>query len=169
MLRKFFLSFFLILIFAFYVLFQNDRAEDKGAVFQASNKNKPVISTPDLSSNAPSKSSSPITPSQESQAPKSNSLKIFKDGEFIGNIVDAYYGNVQVKAVIQDGRIIDTRFLDHPHQRDTSVAINDYAMPILKTEAIQAQNAQVDIVSGATFTSYAFQESLADALIQAKN
>ncbi|MBI3260359.1 MAG: FMN-binding protein, partial [Ignavibacteriae bacterium] len=53
--------------------------------------------------------------------------------------------------------------------RKKSIEINRRATPLLKTEAIQAQNAQVDIVSGATLTSQAFQESLADALSQAKN
>ncbi|MBI3588805.1 MAG: FMN-binding protein [Candidatus Liptonbacteria bacterium] len=127
-------------------------------------KNRQLILTPDIPSNT---SSEP--PSPESQTPKSNSLQTLKDGEFVGNIADAYYGNVQVKAFIQGGKIIDVQFLDYPSDRKKSIEINRRATPLLKTEAIQAQNAQVDIVSGATLTSQAFQESLADALSQAKN
>jgi uncharacterized protein with FMN-binding domain len=48
------------------------------------------------------------------------------------------------------------------------VEINGYAIPQLTTEAIQAQSAQVDVVSGATDTSYAFMQSLSDALTQAQ-
>ncbi len=92
----------------------------------------------------------------------------YKNGEFIGNIADAYYGNVQVKAVISGGKITDVQFLDYPHDRQNSIRINTYAMPILKSEAIKAQNAEVDVVSGASATSEAFKESLSSALAQAK-
>lgn len=92
----------------------------------------------------------------------------YKDGVYVGDIADAYYGNVQVKTTIRDGRIANVQFLDYPHDRDTSRMINSQAMPLLKQEAIQTQNANVDIVSGATATSGAFQESLASALAQAR-
>lgn len=92
----------------------------------------------------------------------------FKDGEYTGPVVDAYYGNVQVKAVIQNGKLTDVVFLDYPQDRSTSVKINTGAMPMLKSEAIQAQSGQVDGVSGATQTSIAFRESLSAALTQAK-
>lgn len=93
---------------------------------------------------------------------------IYKNGNYTGNIADAYYGNVQVKAVISSGKITDVQFLDYPNDRQNSIHINTYAMPILKSEAIKAQSAKVDVVSGATATSEAFQESLASALAQAK-
>jgi uncharacterized protein with FMN-binding domain len=47
--------------------------------------------------------------------------------------------------------------------------INKEAMPYLKQEAIAAQSTNVDIVSGATDSSMAFQESLGSALALAKN
>ena len=93
---------------------------------------------------------------------------IYRDGEYLGKIADAYYGNVQVKAVVQNGRVADALFLDYPQDRRTSVQINRQAMPLLKMEAIQVQRAPVDIVSGATQTSLAFNESFASALLQAK-
>lgn len=92
----------------------------------------------------------------------------FKDGEYTGDTVDAYYGNVQVKAVISRGKITDVQFLQYPNDRRTSIEINTMAMPYLKQEAIQAQIAQVDIVSGATQTSLAFQKSLQAAFNKAK-
>lgn len=92
----------------------------------------------------------------------------YKNGSYTGSIADAYYGNVQVKAVIQNGKIANVQFLQHPSDRGTSIEINNYAMPILAQEAIQVQNSNVDIVSGATETSLAFRDSLASALAQAK-
>ncbi len=92
---------------------------------------------------------------------------LYKDGVYDGPIVDAYYGNVQVEAVIQGGKIADVKFLDYPQDRRTSRYINSQAMPWLTEEAVQVQNANVDLISGATFTSQAFVQSLQLALNQA--
>lgn len=95
-------------------------------------------------------------------------MRRYVDGSFTGTPSDAYYGTVQVRAVIRNGKIADVVFLQHPNMHENSVFINGQAMPLLKQEAIQAQSAQVDGVSGATFTSQAFQQSLASALVKAK-
>jgi len=92
----------------------------------------------------------------------------YKDGSYTGDVVDAFYGNIQVKAVISNGLIADVIFLQYPNDRNTSVEINTQAMPILKQEAIAAQSANVDGVSGASSTSPAFIQSLQSALDQAK-
>lgn len=92
----------------------------------------------------------------------------YRDGTYTGNSADAFYGNVQVRATIRNGKITDVQFLDYPHDRRTSEMINSQAMPILSQEAIQLQTATVDAVSGATQTSRAFVESLGNALSQAQ-
>ncbi|HTE48936.1 MAG TPA: FMN-binding protein, partial [Candidatus Paceibacterota bacterium] len=80
----------------------------------------------------------------------------YADGVYTGNPADAYYGIIQVKATINNGALADVQFLRHPNDRGTSIRINNYAMPILRQEAIRAQNANVDIISGATDSSQAF-------------
>lgn len=101
-------------------------------------------------------------------APVSTRTGIYTDGSYTGSAANAYYGTVQVKATISGGRITDVAFLQYPSDRSTSREISNQAMPILKQEAISVQNANVDIVSGATATSEAFQQSLGDALAKAK-
>ena len=101
--------------------------------------------------------------------PKPVPVSMYRNGQYTGDLVDAYYGNVQVKAIISGGRLTDVQFLDYPKDRQQSQQISRYAMPLLTSEAIQAQSAQVDVVSGATSTSGGFQQSLATALAQAKN
>src|SRR5260221_7224071 len=71
----------------------------------------------------------------------------YKDGTYVGNVTDAFYGNLQVEAIISDGKIADVKFLQYPNDRATSIEINTQAMPLLTAEAIQAQRAQVDGVS----------------------
>ena len=92
----------------------------------------------------------------------------FKNGEYTGDSVDAYYGYIQVKAVITNGKLSDVVFLDYPQDRGHSIQINNYAMPILKSEAIKAQDSNVNTVSGATDSSGAFRQSLSSALALAK-
>lgn len=92
----------------------------------------------------------------------------YKDGEYTGDPAEILWGTVQVKAVIQSGKIADVQFLQVPFDRARSVEISDFAKPLLKSEAIKAQNAQVDLVASATMTSLGFRETLASALDKAK-
>jgi uncharacterized protein with FMN-binding domain len=92
----------------------------------------------------------------------------YKDGTYTGSVADAQWGNVQIQAVIQGGKIKAVTFLQYPNDRNHSIEINNYADPQLVNEAIQAQSANVDIVTGATDTSDAFIQSLTNALSQAQ-
>lgn len=117
---------------------------------------------------APTPTPTPTPKPVPTPAPTPKPAGQYKDGTYTGPIADAFYGNVQVQVVISGGKITNVIFLDHPQDRGRSISINNYAMPILKTETIQAQNANVATVSGASATSGAFRESLAAALIKAK-
>ena len=92
-----------------------------------------------------------------------------KDGQYTGQTADAFYGSVQVQVTIQGGKLASVKFLQFPNDRRTSQRINSQAVPMLQSEAIQAQTAQVDIISGATLTSQAFIESLQSALDNARS
>jgi uncharacterized protein with FMN-binding domain len=92
----------------------------------------------------------------------------YKDGEYTGDPAEILWGYIQVKAVIQGGKIADVQFLQMPFDRARSVEITDFVKPLLKSEAIKAQSAQVDLVSSATMSSLGFRDALASALAQAK-
>ncbi|HEY6541764.1 MAG TPA: FMN-binding protein [Ktedonobacteraceae bacterium] len=129
--------------------------------------NNPGIVEPSGNPNAatPTTSGSSGTPNPGST---SEPGALYKDGSYTGSVADAFWGNVQVQAVIQNGKIANVVFLQYPNDRNRSIEINSYADPQLVGEAIQAQGANVDIVSGATDSSDAFMQSLTDALSQAK-
>ena len=93
----------------------------------------------------------------------------YKDGSYKGSVADAYYGNVQVQANVQNGQLVSVKILQYPNDRNTSRYINSQALPMLRQEAIQAQTSQIDFISGATLTSNAFVQSLAAALSQARS
>lgn len=117
---------------------------------------------------APAPTPTPTPAPAPAPAPAPKPAGQYVDGTYAGTTENAYYGLVQVQAVVQNGAIANVTFLQYPSDRSTSRDINSQAMPLLVQEAIQAQNANVNIVSGATFTSQAFQKSLTAALAQAK-
>jgi uncharacterized protein with FMN-binding domain len=110
----------------------------------------------------------PPTPASGGTAPPTGNTGNYKDGTYTGSVADAFYGNVQVQAVVQNGKISSVQFLQYPSDRARSLMISGYATPQLQQEAIQTQSANVDIVSGATDTSQAFISSLTSALNQAQ-
>ncbi len=146
--KKLALSFFVIGAFILYSLYQKNEADQAVVVMPASNPSSNLPNTP-----------TPSTAPQRGQ---------YKDGQYTGDVVDAFYGNIQVQVSIQNGKITDVQFLQYPNDRQTSIQINQQAMPYLRQEAIQVQNANVDIVGGATDSSQAFRVSLASALGRAK-
>jgi len=160
--KKLLLSFFTIIAFAFYAI--NSKMIGGPAVTADNIVNDQASSSePVLVPTVKKTQSSPII-TQPAQ-PHGQ----YKDGSYVGDPADAFYGTVQVKAVVSGGQLADVQFLNYPQDRSRSVSISNRAMPQLTQEAISAQSAQVDTVSGATATSGAFVQSLASALAQAKN
>ena len=111
--------------------------------------------------------SQPATlPTTDTSNQQENS-RTFTDGNYNGDTVDSFYGPVQVKALIAGGKLTDIQLLQYPNKAGHTTEVSTSSLPILKTEAITAQSANVDVVSGATQTSQAFMKSLQSALAQA--
>jgi len=129
----------------------------------------PVAVVPNTSSASRSSSSSAAAPgATATSGTTSTPGSLYKDGSYTGSVADAQWGVVQVKAIIQNGKITGVQFLQYPSDHGYSIQVNNYADPQLSSEAIQAQNANVNIITGATLTSEAFMQSLSDALSQAQ-
>ena len=88
-------------------------------------------------------------------------------GDFTGRREYAYYGWVQVRAVVHNGVIQDIKVLEYPNDNGRSTYINNVALPYLIKETVGGHSWKVDLISGATFTSAAYTKSLQDALKQA--
>ena len=74
------------------------------------------------------------------------------------------WGNVQLSVTVQGGQLVKIDLVSYPHSTRRSELISHAALPTLIDEAIQNQDAQVDVVSRATDTSYAFTSALESAL-----
>jgi uncharacterized protein with FMN-binding domain len=86
---------------------------------------------------------------------------------FTGDDYPNQYGDVQVKITVQGHQLVDVQALALPYSHSRSAEISQQAEPILRQEALQAQSAQIDLLSGATFTSESYAESLQSALDRA--
>jgi len=85
----------------------------------------------------------------------------------VGPVVSNRYGDVQVEVIVQGGQLADVEALELPSDRDRSRYINSIAGPDLRQEALQARSANIDVITGATYTSESYAQSLQSALDQA--
>ncbi|SFF84198.1 FMN-binding protein [Curtobacterium sp. YR515] len=88
-------------------------------------------------------------------------------GTFTGDTTQTRYGPVQVRITVANGTITDVTALQLTNTDGRSVQISQQAAPILRQEALQAQSAQIQSVSGATFTSEGYTTSLQSAIDKA--
>lgn len=179
--KKYTQIFFVVVLFFVIVYFRRQNGGDINTATNSSistNTSSPDNSSQNISNQqssgssanngATSNSSSGSTGSSSSNSmPMMQNSGKYKNGVYTGSIEDAYYGNVQVQATISGGKISNVSFLQYPNENSTSKQINSQAMPMLKSEALKAQSAQVDGVSGASYTSQSFQNSLDAALKKA--
>ena len=83
-----------------------------------------------------------------------------------GSVVSTRYGPVEVEITIANGNVTAVTAIELP-SGGRSGAISRYVAPLLSSEVLSAQSANIDIVSGATYTSEAYARSLQSALDQA--
>jgi uncharacterized protein with FMN-binding domain len=105
-------------------------------------------------------------PATTAPAPKAAGIK---NGTYTGGVSQNRWGNVQVAAVYKGGKMVDVQVLQYPDSHNRSVAINQYALPILINDSLGSQSANVNNISGATYTSYSYAQSLQSAIDAAKS
>ncbi|MER5177865.1 FMN-binding protein [Streptomyces sp. NPDC002896] len=86
-----------------------------------------------------------------------------------GDSVQTRWGPVQVRVTLKNGKITDVTAVTYPQENPKDQQINSYAIPQLTREALAAQSADIDTVSGATYTSDGYRQSLQSALDSAGN
>jgi uncharacterized protein with FMN-binding domain len=98
--------------------------------------------------------------------PAASATALYGDGTWTGAAEWTRWGYVQVQVTVKNGKISDVTALQSPGD-GRSRSINSRAQPVLEQEAIAAQSADLDIVSGATYTSRTYRASLQAALDKA--
>ncbi|MFE0630614.1 FMN-binding protein [Streptomyces sp. NPDC058864] len=121
---------------------------------------------PSVAAGDPAPSS--VSPTPHRSEPASTGGHGAATGTFPGEPVDTPYGTVQVAATLADGKITTVRVLQAPDENGRDRQIAAYALPRLTREALGAQSARIDAVSGASYTSQGYMQSLQSALDQAR-
>lgn len=102
------------------------------------------------------------SPSTKAQGPASSGTKVVT-----GDAADTRYGPVQLQVTFSGKKITSINVLQYPSESFRDQEINSYALPLLNQEAMAAQNAHIDVVSGATYTSDGYAQSLQSAIDKA--
>jgi uncharacterized protein with FMN-binding domain len=84
-----------------------------------------------------------------------------------GSVAQTRWGPVQVQLTVDSGKITKVAVLQYPSNNSRDREINARALPVLVQSTLSAQNAGIDMVSGATVTSQGYLQSLQSALDQA--
>ena len=100
-------------------------------------------------------------------APAAKATAPSTTGTFTGDVKWNRYGPVQVRITVVDGKITTSEALQFPTDDSKSVRINELAIPWLNEQAIARQSANLDGVSGATYTTVGYEQSLASAIAKA--
>ena len=110
---------------------------------------------------APSSSGSSGSGAKAPAAASSSTKTVTSD------VASNQYGNVQLKVTVSNGKVTKIEALQVPQNDRRSAEINAYAEPALQASALQAQSANIDTVSGATYTSDSYKAALQSALDKA--
>jgi uncharacterized protein with FMN-binding domain len=121
-----------------------------------------VLSSEPSPSPSASTDGSTAPPLSPSATPRTSSAKQVNGAE-----ATTRYGPVQVQITVRSGRITAAQAVEYPTQDRRDREINGWAIPQLQAETVQAQSAQIDTVSGATYTSDGYLSSLQSAIDQA--
>ncbi|MBI4201725.1 MAG: FMN-binding protein [Chloroflexi bacterium] len=194
--RKYLQLAIVLSIFFAAVLARNLTEEERPAVFQArpadgGEAGDAPVFIPALqpTPTPPSPTPTPITPTPEVQAtpvitPIATATPIpsptatrwpslfygakFNDGVFTGKPARITYGNLQVQVLMRAGIIENVLIVEYPLRTPTSERVSAEVIPLLISQAIALQDWDVDVISGATQTTQAFQKAMVYALREAE-
>jgi uncharacterized protein with FMN-binding domain len=125
-------------------------------------------STTSTGTSSPSSTPSSSAPSSSSPSPSgSPSSTASATKTYTGSVAQTRWGPVQVEITVAADTITKVSVLQQPNGNPRDVEINDQALPILVQDTLDAQSAEIDMVSGATVTSVGYLESLQAALDEA--
>ncbi len=120
------------------------------------------------SSSGGTTTSATATPTPTASASASTPAASGASGTYTGSVESTPFGTVQVEIVVSSGKITDVKALKLTDQGGRSVDISNRAAPILRQQVIAAQSANVNGVSGATYTTEGYLSSVQSAIDKAR-
>ena len=126
----------------------------------------PSLSAAAASGTSAASSSSSSSASVPRESPTGSQAASLPAGETVltGHVATTVYGPVQVQLIVRNNEIIKVVILQQPTNTIHDIQIGQFAFPELISETLKAQSAKVDAVSGASYTSAGYIQSLQSAL-----
>ena len=126
----------------------------------------PSLSAAATSGTGAGSSSSSSSSSVPGEFPTGSQAASLPAGEtaLTGQVADTVYGPVQVQLILRNTKIIKVAVLQQPTNTIHDIQIGEFAFPELISETLKAQSAKIDAVSGASYTSQGYIQSLQNAL-----
>jgi uncharacterized protein with FMN-binding domain len=147
----------LVLLFGYHTSTSRTLATSSPTSVQA-----PVTASSSSTSGSSAAGSSGSSGSSESSGSRTNATKTVT-----GSVASTRWGPVQVQLTVVAGKITKVAVVQYPSGNPKDMEINDYALPVLTQETLDAQSANIDMISGATVTSTGYVQSLQSAIDQA--
>jgi uncharacterized protein with FMN-binding domain len=147
----------LVLLFGYHTSTSRTLATSSPTSVQA-----PVTASSSSTSGSSAAGSSGSSGSSESSGSSTNATKTVT-----GSVASTRWGPVQVQLTVVAGKITKVAVVQYPSGNPKDMEINDYALPVLTQETLDAQSANIDMISGATVTSTGYVQSLQSAIDQA--
>ena len=123
-------------------------------------------SDPESSDSTSDGSAASSTPTPSATSSSSSSDSSSATSTITGSAVQTRYGAVQVEVTFSGSTITAVKTLQSPDRDGRDIEINDQALPILEQEVLASQSADIDTVSGATYTSEGYIQSVQSAIDQ---
>jgi uncharacterized protein with FMN-binding domain len=119
-------------------------------------------------SSSSSSTSTPTPTTVPGEFPEGNLAGKLTPGEtaVTGHVANTVYGPVQIQLIVKSGKIVKVAVLQQPMNTIHDIQIGEFAFPRLISETLAAQNAKIDTVSGASYTSAGYISSLQSAVDQ---
>jgi uncharacterized protein with FMN-binding domain len=134
----------------------------------ASTSSSSAATTLDVGGTSTATTTSSSTGAASTRTTRTTSSATETAGSAVGSDVQYQYGDIELKVTMTGGRITDVTVVKEDITDPHSQQIDEYALPELRSQAISAQSAQLDGVSGASYTSAAYEQSLQSALDKLK-
>ena len=138
-----------------------------GAGWAAGTANGATVATTTTTTATTGTTATTATTTSGATSKAASGSSTYKDGTYTGTTVQHQYGSVTVTVTISGGKItnVTAQALDGGDRRSQS--IDSQAVPMMKTEVLSANSANVSTIGGATYTTTAYITSLQSALAKA--
>lgn len=156
-----------VMLFSYHTSTEAVAAGGSNTAVQQTSSSTDTQTTPSQTTTSGSGSGDGTNGATSGSSSSSSATSTSASKTYTGTSVDTRWGPVQVQITVASGKITKSEAVVYPTENPRDQEINSYAVPALNSDAVSKQSSSLDMVSGATYTSTGYIQSLQSALDQA--